>query len=94
MGLKSEKLRKCLHYNVNVNAKVNIKSYTLPGIETLLSKISGAKYFAKIDLAIAYWQIALDEKSQEICMNSEDFPVLPAYIRDQKMLRSYFNKLW
>ena len=30
-------------------------------------KVSGAKFFAKIDLSNAYWQIPLDEKSQCVC---------------------------
>ena len=57
----------CADYKVHVNDKINTEAYPLPCIETIFSEVSGAKYFAKIDLSNAYWQIPLDEKSQEVC---------------------------
>eukprot|EP00733_Pompholyxophrys_punicea_P000677 Pompholyxophrys_punicea_v1_NODE_227_length_2683_cov_13.396650.p6 type:complete len:102 gc:universal NODE_227_length_2683_cov_13.396650:1724-1419(-) len=39
----------------------------MPNIETRFKNMHGAKYFAKIDLKSAYWQIELDQESQEIC---------------------------
>ena len=64
---KGDKLRMCADYKVHVNDKINTEAYPLPCIETIFSKVSGAKYFAKIDLSNAYWQIPLDKKSQEVC---------------------------
>ena len=64
---KGDKFRMCAEYKVHVNDKINTEAYPLPCIETIFSKVSGAKYFAKIDLSNAYWQIPLDRKSQEVC---------------------------
>ena len=54
------------NYKVHVIDKNNIEAYPLPCIEKTFSKISGAEYFVKIDLSSAYWQIALEEESQEV----------------------------
>ena len=64
---KGDKLRMCADYKVHVNDKISTEAYTLPCIETIFSKVSGAKLFAKIDLSNAYWQSPLDEKSQNMC---------------------------
>ena len=50
-----------------MNDRINTEAYPLPCIETILSKVSGAKLFAKNDLSNAYWQTSLDENSQEVC---------------------------
>ena len=62
------RLRMCADYKVHVNGKIHTEAYPIPCIETIFSKVEGSQYFAKIDLHHAYWQIALDESSQEICM--------------------------
>ena len=57
--------------------KNNSEVYLLPCIETNFPKVSGAKFYAKIDLSNAYWQIPLYEKSQHVCtVNTTrgDFP--------------------
>ena len=64
---KCHKLRMCSVYKVNVNDKIGTEAYPLPCIENILSKVSGAKFFAKIDLSNAYWQNPLDETSQYVC---------------------------
>ena len=64
---KGDKLRTCADYKVHVNDKISTEAYPLLCIETIFSKVSGAKFFAKIDLSNAYWQIPLDEKSQYVC---------------------------
>ena len=61
------RLRMCADYKVHVNAKIKTEDYPIPPIETIFGKTSGAKFFAKIDLSNAYWQITLDKESQEIC---------------------------
>ena len=57
----------CADYKVHVNDKFSTEAYPHPCIETIFSKVSGAKFFAKIDLSNAYWEIPLDEKSQNVC---------------------------
>ena len=64
---KGDKLRMCADYKIQVNDKISTEAYPLPCNETIFSKVSGAKFFAKIDLSNAYWQIPLDEKSQYVC---------------------------
>ena len=57
----------CADYKVHVNDKISTEAYPVPCIGTIFSKMSRAKFFAKIDLSNAYWQIQLDEKSQNVC---------------------------
>ena len=56
----------CADYKVYVNDKISAEAYPL-SCRAIFSKMSGAKYFAKIDLSNAYWQIPLDEKLQYVC---------------------------
>ena len=57
----------CADYEIHANDKISTEAYPLPRIETIFSKVSGAKTFAKTDLSNVYWQIPLDEKSQYVC---------------------------
>lgn len=59
-------LRMCADYKVHVNQKILTDSYPLPRIEEVFNGLDKAKYFAKIDLKAAYWQIQLDEEAQEL----------------------------
>jgi hypothetical protein len=61
------KLRMCADYKVHVNEKICSEAYPLPQIESLFSRVSGARFFAKVDLSDAYWQIELDEEAQKLC---------------------------
>ena len=64
---KGDKILMCADYKVHVNDKISTEAYPLPCFETIFSKMTGAKFLAKIDLSNAYWQIPLDEKSQYMC---------------------------
>ena len=61
---KGDTIRICADYKVHVNDKISAEPYPLPCIETIFSKVSGAKFIAKIDQSNDYWQTQLDEKSQ------------------------------
>ena len=50
---KGDKLQMCAEYKVHVNGKINTEAYPFSCIETIFSKVSGAKLFAKIDLSNA-----------------------------------------
>ena len=67
---KNGSLRMCADYRMHVNDKLLTEAYPLPDIETVrfrICKLHGAdKFFAKIDLSSAYYQIELDEEAQEI----------------------------
>ena len=54
-------------YRVTINQATKLDPYPLPRVEELFSALSGGKYFTKLDLAHAYLQLPLDEKSQELC---------------------------
>ena len=46
--------------------KVTVKnSYPLPRIDDILSSLEGSQYFTSLDLKSGYWQIAMDENSQQ-----------------------------
>ena len=64
---KGDKLRMCADNKVHINNKISTEAYTLRCIEANFSKVSGAKFFAKIDLSKGYWQIPLNEKMQYVC---------------------------
>ena len=56
--------------------------YPLPRIDELLDRLHGAKYFSSIDLASGYWQIPIDQESQEKTafrtpFGSYEFSVMP-----------------
>ena len=57
-------VRLCGDYKLTVNRVAKIDSYPLPRIEDLFAKLSGGKTFTKLDLAHAYLQLVLEEKSR------------------------------
>ena len=82
---KGERLRMCTDYTAHMTDKNNVEEYPLPCIDTIFSRVFGAKLFAKIDLSKTYWQIAIDEKSHEACnMNKTPLKSYPAPLRTGK----------
>ena len=63
---KNGDIRMCADYKVHVNDKIASDAFPLPCIETIFCNMKGAKFFAKIDLKSAYWQIELEKKAKEI----------------------------
>jgi hypothetical protein len=63
---KDGTLRMCVDYKAHLNDKICTETYPLPHFEEIFAGMDGAKFFAKIDLKSAYWQIELDEESQEL----------------------------
>ncbi|XP_041355427.1 uncharacterized protein LOC121373051 [Gigantopelta aegis] len=56
--------RFCTDYR-RLNQIVVYDAEPIPNIDELLSKMSGAKFFTKIDLCKEYWQIPVDESSRD-----------------------------
>ena len=60
-------LRMCADFKVHINRCIATDAYPIPAMETIFAGLSHAKFFAKIDLKEAYWQIPLDANSRELC---------------------------
>ena len=56
---KDGSLRMCADYKVHLNNRINTFSFPTPRFETIFSGTGKAKFFSKIDLQSAYWQIEL-----------------------------------
>ena len=65
--IKSDKLQMRAGYNVHLNNKNSTEAYFLPRIESIFSKVLGAKFVSKIDISNVHWQIPPDDKSQNVC---------------------------
>ncbi|CAH8612563.1 unnamed protein product [Schistosoma rodhaini] len=59
-------VRICADFSTGLNDALDDHTYPLPIQEDLFIKLNGGKYFAKIDLADAYLQIAVDPVSQPL----------------------------
>lgn len=57
------KIRLCGDYKATLNKALDEDLHPIPPISQLLSNLSNGKYFAKLDLAQAYQQLRVDEKS-------------------------------
>ena len=60
---KDGKIRLCIDFR-KLKSITIFDAEPIPTLDELLVKIEGAKYFTKIDLTKAYWQIPLAEKSK------------------------------
>ena len=59
------KLRICIDPR-DLNRAIKCQHFQLPSAEDLFAQMSGAKYFAKLDMSNAYWQIRVDEESSKL----------------------------
>lgn len=60
---KNGQLRMCVDYRA-LNAITANDTYPMPIVDEILSSFGGAKYFTNIDLFSGYYQLGLDEESQ------------------------------
>ena len=56
-----------------LNKAIKRHHYAHPTAEDILSQMSGAKYFTKLDASNAYWQIELDEESSKLLTFNSPF---------------------
>ena len=63
---KKEKkdVRLCLDFR-RLNAITERQAFPMPSVDEMLDTLNGAKYFTSIDLGNAYYQVELEEESQE-----------------------------
>ena len=64
---EGEKLRLVGDYRHLNKFIQKVSTTTSPRIETFLDRMQGSRYFIKTDMSRGYWQIALSEKSRDIC---------------------------
>jgi transposase InsO family protein len=65
--LKRDKtsVRICGDFSVTINPVSKLDRYPIPKVEDLFSRLSGGKYFTKLDLSDAYQQVPLEEESKK-----------------------------
>ena len=64
------RIRVCLDPK-DLNAAIKRSHLQLPTAEDIISKMSGARYFSKLDASSGYWQTRLDEESSKLlCFKS------------------------
>ena len=63
---KDGSVRLCGDYKVTLNQATLTETYTLPRIDDILASLAGGTAFTKLDLAHAYQQVMLDEKSKRM----------------------------
>ena len=65
---RNGQVRICGDFKQTVNPVLQIDKYPIPKIDNLYSKVSGKRYFTRLDLSVAYLQVPLDEESQKLTM--------------------------
>ena len=63
---RNGQVRICGDFKQTVNPVLQIDKYPIPNIEDLYSKVSGGRYFTRLDLSEAYLQVPLDKESQKL----------------------------
>ena len=63
---KDGSVRICGDYRLTVNRAAKPDTYPLPRIDDIFASLSGGKTFSKLDLANAYQQIPLEQKSKQL----------------------------
>ncbi|XP_023806132.1 uncharacterized protein K02A2.6-like [Oryzias latipes] len=69
---KNGELRICLDPK-DLNESIKREHYQIPTREEIISEMSGAKYFTKLDASQGFWQLKLDESSTKYCTFNTPF---------------------
>ncbi|XP_028966455.1 uncharacterized protein K02A2.6-like [Galendromus occidentalis] len=63
---KNGTIRMCADYSTGLNKSIEDDVYPLPTTDAVFAQLNGGHYFSQIDLAEAYLQVPVEEKSQKI----------------------------
>lgn len=69
---KNGELRICLDPK-DLNDSIKREHYQIPTREEIISEMSGARYFTKLDASQGFWQLKLDESSTKYCTFNTPF---------------------
>ncbi|KAK0147806.1 hypothetical protein N1851_012497 [Merluccius polli] len=69
---KNGELRICMDPK-DLNESIKREHYQIPTREEIISKMSGASYFTKLDASQGFWQLKLDESSTRYCTFNTPF---------------------
>lgn len=69
---KNGELRICLDPK-DLNESIKREHYQIPTREEIISEMSGARYFTKLDASQGFWQLKLDESSTGYCTFNTSF---------------------
>ena len=90
---QSGDFRLCGDYKVTVNQALDGDQYPLLSAQGLFAKLSGAKYFSKIDLTDAFQQLKLSERSIALLTVNTSMHVSDCHLA-LKQLRRFSRELW
>ncbi|UYV80002.1 hypothetical protein LAZ67_18001374 [Cordylochernes scorpioides] len=83
--------RFCIDYR-KLNEIIAPDVHPLPLIETILDKLSKAKYYSSVDIASAYWQVEVEPNSP-LLHQEQSFSTLEQILNeDLKKLENFFSK--
>ena len=69
---KNGELRICMDPK-DLNESIKREHYQIPTREEIISEMSGANYFTKLDASQGFWQLKLDESSTKYCTFNTPF---------------------
>lgn len=69
---KNGELRICLDPKY-LNESIKREHYQIPTREEIISEMSGARYFTKLDASQGFWQVKLEERSTKYCTFNTPF---------------------
>ncbi|XP_017472395.1 PREDICTED: uncharacterized protein LOC108363521 [Rhagoletis zephyria] len=92
--LKSDgTIRICGDYKSTLNKAMLPHNFQIPSISSIISSIEGVKIFAKLDLAQAYQQLAVDEDSamlQTVVTHKGAFKIR---LKDERLIKRHLDQI-
>ncbi|XP_037521693.1 uncharacterized protein LOC119398948 [Rhipicephalus sanguineus] len=89
---KDDSIRLCVDLR-EPNKAIVVDSFPLPHTEELLHSLNGARYFSKLDLASAYYQVTLHPDSRDLTasLRTTAFSGLKECASDWRLLQPHFS---